>query len=208
MNTMHFQLQVLKDHLESKGHTPNDVDTLVQRAKQEIEDAIARKQEKGMDNLIDVGIHKGSPDFINDLRPSDSDFTLETESGRTDFSLPPYPNLRNILKNPKVAKDGTLYKVIPVGAKSTPRNIASNIFDAQRSMDVERKEHAQRISKTPTSTKTIFRTASSKQDPNTNWVLPKKEMDFTDDLNQVNSELREAVETIVSGVIQSYKESY
>lgn len=203
-----FQLQTLKDHLKSRGLSDFEVDAVVQQAMQDIDSQISHKQDEAMDRLIDTGIQKGSVDFINDLRPSDQDFVLETESGRTDFSLPPYPNLRNILKNPKIAKDGTQYKVIPVGAPSAPRNMAKNIYDVARSIDVQRKENAAMQSKVPAGTKTTFRTATSKQDASTKWVLPAKKMDFTDDLNEANSDLRESVDSIVAGVINSYKESY
>lgn len=208
MSTMMLQLQPLKDYLRSRGLSAFEVDAIVQQAMQDIEDQMSHKQDEAIDRLVDTGMQKGSVDFINDLRPSDEDFVLETESGRTDFSLPPYPNLKNLLKNPKVAKDGTQYKVIPVGAPSAPKTMAKSIFDVTRSMDVERKENAAAQSKVPAGTKTSFRTATSKQDSTTKWVLPAKKMDFTDDLNQVNSELRESVESIVASVIKSYKGNY
>lgn len=208
MSDILMHLEILKSHLRDRGLADYEVDAIVQQAQNDINEAMAEKQAVAMDEAINVGVQKGSADFINDLRPSDDAFELETESGRTDFTLPPYPNLNNLLKNPKVANDGSLYKVIPVGAPSAPRNIASNIFDAARAMDIERKEQAAAQSRTPKNVKTTFRTASSKQDSTQSWVLPAKEMDFTDDLNQINSELRDTLEIIVTSIINSYKEAY
>jgi len=208
MSDIMIHLEILKDHLRDRGFDDNFINNVVAQAQQDINSAISSKQDAAMDEAVDVGVQKGSADFINDLRPSDDAFELETESGRTDFSLPPYPNLHNILKNPKVAADGSLYKVIPVGAPSPPRNIAANIFDAARAMDIERKEQAAAQSRTPRNVKTTFRTASSKQDATNSWVLPAKPMDFTDDLNQINSQLRDNIESTITEIINSYKEAY
>jgi hypothetical protein len=202
-----LHLDVLKDHLRSHGHDDYTADAIVEKAKRDIDDFIYKKMQQAISAAVDVGANKGSADFINEIRPSEDAFELETESGRTDFSLPPYPNLNNLLKNPKVANDGSLYKVIPVGAPST-RQMSKSIFDAARSMDVERKEQAAAQTRTPKSTKTVFRVASSKQDSTQKWVLPAKEMDFTDDLNQINAELRDTIEAKVMEIINSYKGAY
>ena len=207
MSSALVYLDTLRDHLRSRGLDDYSVDAIVEQARRDVDDFVARKTQQAIDSAVDVGTTKGSADFVNEIRPSDDDFILETESGRTDFTLPPYPNLRNLLKNPKVAKDGTLYKVIPVGAPST-RQISKNIFDAARAMDVERKEQAAAQSRTPKSAKTVFRTASSKQDSTQKWVLPAKEMDFTDDLNQINSELRDTIEAKIMEIVESYKGAY
>ena len=76
-------------------------------------------------------------------------FEITTDSGRTDFSEPPFPMLPRLLKNAKVAKDGSLYKVIPIKNKTDNKRISvtteaayENINNARRiakeQRDVER----------------------------------------------------------------------
>ena len=49
-----------------------------------------------------------------------------------------------------------------------------------------------------------FKTASSKQDPATSWVLPPKEQDMTGVLMDINANLRSTIEEIVRQAIMKY----
>jgi hypothetical protein len=74
-----------------------------------------------MSQAVNIGAEVKSIDFIEELRAvrAGPGFHIDTQSGRTDFSEPPFPMLPRLLKNAKVAKDGSLYKVIPMKAKTT-----------------------------------------------------------------------------------------
>lgn len=53
-----------------------------------------------------------------------------------------------------------------------------------------------------------FRTATSKQDPHTQWVLPAKEKDMTQFLGELNYNLQNTIDTSVIAIIDSYKREY
>lgn len=73
-----------------------------------------------------------------------------------------------------------------------------------RNMDQQRKEKQQSIaSGTPK-----FRTASSKQDPKTMWVLPEKELDMTQFLLDLNDRMRDEIHRSVTIIVNSYKEDF
>ena len=170
--------------------------------------------DSAMESAIQAGVEKGSAEFINELRPRPGAFVLETESGNTDFSTPPYPMLDRLLsKGVKPMKDGSgVYKVIPVGGKSTPKpDVLSNIFDAQKAVAAERYQHAssQYNKIIPQGSKGVsFRTATSKQNRNTQWVHPGEEKDFSSDLASINDTLQESHDDIVMSIIRSYEELF
>ena len=53
-----------------------------------------------------------------------------------------------------------------------------------------------------------FRTASDKQDENTQWVIPAKEMDMTGYLMDMNKRIQESIYTSVTFIIESYEKEF
>lgn len=212
MVNIYLELERLKVTLRNKGMGEDFVNTVVDKAEAEINDRLSEQMSNAMENAIQSGMQKKSADFINDLRPAPGAFQLETASGNTDFSEPPMPMLDRLLASgAKPMKDGSgIYKIIPVGAPSkTPRpSVASNIFEAQKAIAAERYETAlaQYNKVKPKGSKVEFRTVTSKQDRNTQWVQPAKEKDFTEDLKEINNLLDESHDNIVMSVIRSYEE--
>jgi hypothetical protein len=49
-----------------------------------------------------------------------------------------------------------------------------------------------------------FRTASSKQDASSDWVLPAKDMNITNILNDINSRLQNEVDNAVTSIVSKY----
>jgi hypothetical protein len=210
MVNVFFELEKLRSVLRSKGVPEGYIDNILDKAESEINRAVQVEMERAMDQALEAGVQKESVDFLNEVRPAHDAFRLETASGTTDFSEPPFPMLPRLLANAKPIKDGSgVYKIIPVGkvGKEKPR-MSSNIFDTHKAVDVARKEEARRNSKTPKDTKTVFRTASSKQSANTQWVLPAKKADFSEDLAQINQQLDTSVQDIVREIIRSYEEGF
>ena len=60
----------------------------------------------------------------------------------------------------------------------------------------------------PGASKANFRTATSKQSRNINWVIPAKEKDFTQDLSDINKGLEEESIELIERVIKSYTDGF
>lgn len=214
MVNVFLELERLKATLRSRGLEEDHVEIIAGKANEEISLAIKNKLDSAMELAIQSGVQKGSADFINDLRPRPDAFILETSSGITDFTEPPYPMLDKLLsKGAKPMKDGSgVYKVIPVGKPSNnPKPpIHTNIFDAQKAISAERYESAvsQYNKIAPKGSKVNFRTATSKQNRATQWVMPEKPKDFTEDLTEINNMLGREYDDLVLGIIRSYEEGF
>ena len=53
-----------------------------------------------------------------------------------------------------------------------------------------------------------FRTASEKQDPNTQWVIPAVKMDMTGYLMDMNSRIEDTISSSISYIIESYEKEF
>lgn len=115
-----MELDKLKRYLDSRNYSDSMINEVVGYARDEISDAMSEIVQLGLQEAIDAGSNIKSDDFVAELRAINigSSFIIATDSGQTDFSEPPYPQLPNLLKNAKMAKDGSLYKVIPIEQKA------------------------------------------------------------------------------------------
>lgn len=206
------EIDRLKATLRSRGVEEQFVESIAAKVESEILMTLRDRLDSAMDVAIQSGVQKDSADFINELRPRLDAFMLETESGSTDFSDPPYPMLDRLLaRGAKPMKDGSgVYKIIPVGGESQQKKplIHTNIFDAQKAISAERYENAiaQYNKIAPKGSKVNFRTATSKQNRQTQWVMPEKKKDFTSDLADINNMLSTDYDNIVLEIIRSYEE--
>lgn len=173
-----------------------------------------------------------------DVIQQGSIYLVSTKSGNTDFSILRTENLPNLLKNAKTAVDGSRYKVIPMRDKkprmgvSTFQSMSQQDRDVQaarsaitekaqanrsakatamadqfrqnlaRTISVRRKDPAQSMGE-PT-----FRTASSKQDPSKDWVIPEIDRDMTQYLLDLNDRIKDTVQAAVSTTISFYEQEY
>ncbi len=214
MINVFLEISRLKDTLRTKGLEEDFVETIASKAEVEISLALRNLMDSGVEMAVQSGVQKDSADFINALRPRPDAFILDTDSGITDFSEPPMPMLDRLLsRGAKPMKDGSgVYKVIPVGGDSGQKKppIANNIFDAQKAIAADRYATAlaQYNKVKPKGSKVEFRTATSKQSRSTQWVLPAKEKDFTEDLKEINNLLAESHDDVIMGIIRSYEEGF
>jgi hypothetical protein len=212
MANIYFELDSLKYILENRGIEPDAVTMILQKASADIDRAMASHTEAAMQLAIEDGVQKRSAEFINELKLNQISMQLTTDSGNMDFSEPPFPMLPRLLQGAKPIKDGSgVYKVIPVGESSRNRpRVSSNIYDAWKQVNAERMEasRAQRERVTPKNSKAKFRTATSKQNANTQWVQPAKDKDFTDTVQSINKELSSSLEDIVRNIIRDYEENF
>lgn len=214
MVNVFLEIEKLKTSLRAQGYDEDTVDAIAEKAEVEISMALREQLDSAMDVAIQSGVDKDSADFINELRPRPDAFILETQSGITDFSDPPYPMLDALLsRGAKPMKDGSgVYKVIPVGSpsKQPKAPIHANIFDTQKAISAERYANAlaQYNKIKPKDSKVNFRTVTSKQSRDTQWVQPEKKKDFTEDLISINNMLGESHDDIIRGIIKSYEENF
>jgi hypothetical protein len=213
MVNIFLEIERLKSTLRARGIEDQAVDNIATQAETEILLALKQRLDSAIETAIQVGVEKGSADFINELRPRPDAFIIDTQSGSTDFSDPPYPMLDKLLaKGAKPMNDGSgVYKVIPVGANNTPKKpMYTNIFDAQKAIAAERYENAvaQYNKIIPKGSKVNFRTATSKQNRQTQWVMPEKKKDFTEDLSTINNQLLVDHDNVVLGIIRTYEEGF
>ena len=207
----------LRQRLRFKNLSEFVVDQICDDAAIEISNVTSSLLADAMDDAIRAGHDAKSADFIEQIRAirMGSTYQVTTDSGQTDFSQAPFPMLPSLLKNAKVAKDGSLYKVIPIKQKNSDnssnqvaktteaamQNINKARHAAKTAKDENNKTYTspnamkgmdtvaamQEISKFRTSStkeKSIeptinFRTASSKQDPNTQWINPGRKVDMS-----------------------------
>jgi hypothetical protein len=209
-----LEIERLKATLKSRGLSDETVELIAKKAEAQIAKELSAQIDSAMEVAIQSGVQKDSADFINELRPRPDAFILDTMSGITDFSDPPFPMLDRLLAHgAKPLSDGSgVYKVIPVGTPSNKpkKEIYANIFDAQKAISAER--YATALSQynkvIPKGSKVQFRTATSKQNRNTQWVLPAKEKDFTEELQEINNMLRNSHDDIILKVIREFEESF
>jgi len=213
MANIPFELERLRVTLRNKGFSARAIETIVDKASKEISEAFAVHGGYAMQQAIEAGVAQRSPEFINELILNPNNMELRTESGNMEFTEPPYPMLSRLLQNAKPIKDGSgVYKVIPVGAPSTDRpKVSTNIYDAMKKLNAERAETARKqySAIVPSGSRaTEFRTATSKQDANTKWVIPAKTKDFSGDMKAINKELENSMEETIRDILQSYIEGF
>ena len=128
-----FELERLRTSLRSRGFPEQEINQICMQASRSISNAISDALADAVIEAAQAGEQVQASDFISELRTVafDNDFYISTDSGNLDFSEPPFPMMQSLLKNPKVAKDGSLYKVIPIGNKSPGDKRFSSLADVQ-----------------------------------------------------------------------------
>ena len=213
MANISFELEKLRVTLRNKGLDATAIEKIVNKANREISNAFEEQGKSAMQQAVEAGVQQRSPEFINELTLNNMSMEVSTDSGNMEFTDPPYPMLSKLLQNAKPIKDGSgVYKVIPVGASSNTRpKVSTNIYAAFKKINAERAENAKQQSNAiaPTGSRaTQFRTATSKQDANSQWVKPSKTKDFTGDMQSINKELADTMEERIRDILRSYEEGF
>lgn len=249
-----FELQRLKRTMSIKGFLDEEISYVVDLARQDIETAIDNLVSNAVQAAADAGMSKDAYDFVEQLeiKRTQGNVEIATTSGQTDFSLPPFPMLPNLLKNAKTAKDGSKYKVIPVGGNSSgpkpSRRLTSysSLSDVQQEINQQRQaeresrrlalkeareltftgqsagvfsglqkarqflknrqvEEQQEEIKPKGQDEVQFRTASSKQNPAQDWVLPAVDRDMSKILSEINRQLDADIHSTVLNIVRQYE---
>ena len=243
MINVEFELDRLKEDLRWKGYDWNDIDYVIELARNDINAAVEEILDNAMLEAAQIGEAIGADKFVEELQVmrDASSYRLGTSSGKTDFSEPPFPMLPKILKTAKVAKDGTRYQNIPIKEKTSAGT--TNIFDMRARANEERRQKVQQrklerdnarrtgsfrgtmeitgfskaksflesrrqaINTAEQGTGAVrFRTATDKQNPQTQWVHPGKKMDMTGALIDINDRIDQDIENATLDIIDQYRE--
>lgn len=139
------EISKLRQSLRFKNLPDAIIDSICDDVSSEISNLTADLLAQAMSDAVSFG---STADFVEEIRStrSGTGFDITTQSGRTDFSEAPFPMLPKLLQNAKVAKDGSLYKVIPVKQRgSAPSRTAvateaalSNIENARQQAKVDK----------------------------------------------------------------------
>lgn len=217
----------LRRYLESMGLNHGDVDDVCRNATQEINNKVRLIVESAVLDAENQGSAMGADEFLSQIKlDADSGYVqISTDSGELDFSMPPTPMLPWLLKNPKIAKDGSRYKIIPVGAGTTqkPKPMAKDIaagLSALTSEGSSVENMAQQMAQVFTAGalkqsplrqepraagEVSFRVASDKQDATRQWVAPAKDLDLTGLIMDINNRMREEIDKACDEVVSKYQ---
>ena len=114
----------LRQQLRLRNLPENIIDNICDEAVAEISEITSDLLADAMNEAVNAGGDAMSVEFIDEIRAirTGPSFQITTDSGHSDFSTSPFPMLPKLLKNAKIAKDGSLYKVIPIKQKKTKGN--------------------------------------------------------------------------------------
>lgn len=243
-----MEIEGLRQRLRLRNIDEYVIDDIIVQVARDISDASTDLLADAMEDAVRAGQDKRSFKFINEVKviQDSNNFRIGTDSGKTDFSEPPFPMLPKLLKNAKIAQDGSQYKVIPIRAKGdntaggrtsvTTEAALKNINESRRAAKEARDarddgyvgtltpdamkgmstfaalqaiNEARKSFPTMTTKSTepvmAFRTASSKQDPNTKWVNPGKSVNMDTALHDINSRLQYSLDNVITDTINRYE---
>jgi len=117
------EIDGLRQRLRFKNLSEPVIDSICDDAAREIASIAIDILADATEEAVRAGQDAKSAQFINEVKvvQNGHEFKVDTQSGRRDFSEPPFPMLPKLLKNAKIAQDGSQYKVIPIrdkGAKT------------------------------------------------------------------------------------------
>lgn len=215
-------------YLSTIGLSTSRIDELVASASEEIRSEVESIVASAVNQAADQGYSINAKEFLAQIRldASTGYVQISTDSGSLDFSEPELPMLPWLLKNAKVAKDGSLYKVIPVGGDSgnkpeklSIRDVSSGIgamTSSRAGVEGMAEEMARAFNgaaitntkprfETKSSGQVEFRVASSKQDATQKWVKPPKDLDMTGLVMSINASIRNDVDEACSKILRKYE---
>lgn len=219
----------LRESLRRKRKSEDRIDELVYRAENDLNIAILDIVTDSLQQVQQLAIEYGIDDFVEnvDIQAVGGSFEIAITGGKTDYSTEKEEMLPNLLKNGKTAKDGSVYKVIPLPTireyktrslssvdmmRSRAEEVKQERIDKNRTLDAGRMTKAFAASNPRATVETEthpavgkeFRTASSKQDQTTQWVKPARDINITNDLMDINSRMSAQINNVTQTIINRY----
>ena len=208
MLDLYMEIQRLEGYMRIKQIPEEEIRIISSKARAELELEITSLLDKYKEEAKEIGDAKGLDNFVEQVTEIQigSGFNIGTTSGKTDFTVPPFPMLPKLLKNAKVAKDGTLYKKIPMKQKTKVSSI-----NAMKKMNSNlkrgsRNKASKKDERYSGGAPTDFRMATSKQDASTKWIHPGKEGNMGPVLADMNARLEAEIDNIIQQVIDKYRD--
>lgn len=227
MINLEIKLFQLQKHLRDYGIEDSDVHTLVQEAKDIIYESIDELTQAAMQDAVLYAEEQGVYEFAQELTVDQNGLyrTLSSKRGTFRFNYPERQNLNNLLKNGEIADDGSKYKIIPVGKKSFSssfdqmkaqsaiqsearaamigKNMSKRASQLSEALQAKIRDRVQNVaSRSPE-----FKTASSKQDPQKSWVIPERDVDLTEYMENLNSQLQAEITNTIDNTIDYYMDA-
>lgn len=232
-----IELDRLRWDLNNKNYDSAYIDMICDSAMDAINETIIDIVTSATAEAVIFAEDLGAEDFISDVDVFQDGYSYKigTRSGQTDFSVDKVENLPNLLKNAETAKDGTRYKVIPIKEKNEKPKIGVSMFETlkaqQRVLSAKRDAMAadsqsrinraksvadsvrqnlsrSMVPKMERGATTSFRTATSKQDPSTQWVIPEIDRDMTQYLFDLNHRIDQDVQQAITMILSTYQREY
>jgi hypothetical protein len=220
---METKIQQLKYRLSSAGVDSGEIEYIVAAVMERAQAKLANALEAGVSLAIDEAQRMKAKGFLGDIavRPSHNGFEITTDSGNQDYSTPPFPMLDKLLAKGKTAKDGSTYRVVPIGGKSVKpaekqKDVGAGIQAASlvkpkesltdmtvgmaRAFGAGARPQQVRQESSPAGPVT-FRTASSKQNAGSQWVIPARPADMSIAISNINSMMTEDINRAVDSAI-------
>lgn len=226
------KIEQLRFRLISAGVDTATTDDIVQTALSRIRDRVANSIDAGVNLAVETSSNIKAKGFEKDIKISYNHRGLEIESakGSLDYSSPPFPMLDRLLAKGKTAKDGSIYRVIPVGSKTSSLEVSVDTSEAlQQARDTTPKRSLTDMSrqvatafntgvkvvakdkKVTSTSQPNFKTASSKQDRSTQWVIPARQADLTPAVTEINAmmagDMDKAVDDVLSDMEWEIKDA-
>lgn len=226
-----FEVRKLHGRLRDRGYVYADADSICRDVSSNIQDAIIDIVSNATGEAVSYAESIGATDFLADIdvMQAGHSFTIRTKSGKTDYSIERVENLPNLLRNGKTAKDGSKYKVVPIKEKpkmgissfdnmleqqktisAARENISANNAAklSERASMIANRVRQDMIAKKQESQVTSFKTASSKQDAGSQWVIPEINRDMTQFLQQLNDNIAKSINDQIFFIIDKYDREY
>lgn len=234
------EIQQLRWYLQSAGYEPDEINSICNDVSIEISNGITEAVVSALQEAESIGLEMKADDFLSEISAvqTNDTFQIVTDSGRLDYSEPPFPMLPHLLQKGKQAKDGSIYRRIPIRDKSA--QISNSSYHAAEERQAQLQESRKQIlddinrsAASPDVTKSAssyidafkqtrppsnsnkherstsvgpvtIRTASSKQNPSSSWVLPAKEADMSNVIAEINDRLRNSILEVIRQTLMKY----
>ncbi len=137
------ELNRLRWRLHDLGWSTLDVDAIITQAESDIDQIIVDIVSDSVAKATDYAIDLGAEEFIEDMQLEEFSgfYRITTITGRTDFSQPEKKMLPHLLQNAETNPEtGIRSKVIPVGGKSSKKDIFSVMRSRQSEITAKREE--------------------------------------------------------------------
>jgi hypothetical protein len=219
----------LRQALNRKNKSDDRIDELVYRAESDLNIAILDIVTDNLQQVQQLAVEYGIDDFVENvsIQAVGGSFEIAIIGGKTDFSTPREEMLPSLLRTGKTSKKGMVYKVIPLPTIREYKTRSLSSVDAMQSRAAEIKREridhnktldAGRMTKAfaataPKAKMNVevhpavgkeFRTATSKQDPTTQWVKPARDINITNDLMDINSRMSAQITNVTQTIIHRY----